>query len=1097
MKKLLFIAILGLIFQSSFAQKWAQMMQQPNANLYEIQKEFYSHKANREMDARKLGNKVDEAEEGENEENESYFIFKRWENFVAPRVYPSGDIGQLVQSGINYQDFLTAYNANNSSLKGGSNMLASTTWTPIGPFGQMGSTTKSGRLNFIRFHPAGTNTIYVGAPAGGLWKSTNGGTSWTTNTDNLAVIGCSDLAIDPTNANIMYLATGDGDAGDTRSIGVLKSTDGGATWATTGLTYGVSSNFLIRRLIINPTNTQILLAATNAGVWRTVNGGTNWSQVVSSGSYDVEFQPGNPNIVYTSGASFRRSTDGGATWTQISAGITTGAQRMQVAVTSNNANYVYAVAANGSNGFMGLYRSTDGGVNFTTMSTSPNILDWNNPPSGSSGQGWYDLALAASPLNANEVVVGGINVWRSTNGGSTWGCIGHWTGSGAPFIHADVHYLEYTTAGTLHGTSDGAVYRYTGSAWTDIEGTMNISQIYKIGCSGVTANKCITGHQDNGSNIWNGASYNASLGGDGMDCFIDRTNDNNMFAEQYNGQLKKSTNGGGSWGSCTSGLSGSANWVTPWKQDPQTANTIYVGLSTLWKSTNLGTSWTTMAALPVTTGAIIEFAVAPNNNQVIYVLKSSGIFKTTNGGTSWTTVTGSVPVGSGAPTFITIDPLDPNNAWVTLSGYSAGNKVFVTTNGGTSWTNFTANLPNIPANCSVYQGGTNDRIYVGMDVGVYYRDASSGTWTLYNTGLPNMPIKDMEISQAASSKIRAASYGRGVWEVDVLPANIPPASTFSVASAAKCAGKPIYLNDQSTNGPTSWSWTVTPMTGVTLNTSTSQNPTLTCNNAGTYTVSMIATNGAGSGPVTVQTIVVTPNPTVTVSLANQTVCANSNVTLTASGAAGYNWSSGGGNAATAVYNVVALSTYTVTGSTAGCTGTAVATVATKTLPVISATGSNTNLCIGQTTTLSASGAASYTWNPGNIVGATMTSSPSVSTTFTCSGTGANGCFGSTTINIFVSPCTGISQVVSNVGIYSVYPNPTSGKLTIQVPVNKAITVTAEMLDLAGKSILKQTINYSAGENSYNLNLGGLSAGMYFLKLNSSEGNPQIIRIIKD
>ncbi|HRD40498.1 MAG TPA: glycosyl hydrolase, partial [Bacteroidia bacterium] len=208
-----------------------------------------------------------------------------------------------------------------------------------------GQLLKSGRLNFITIHPAGSNTLFVGAPAGGLWKSTNGGTSWTTNTDFLTVTGCSDLAIDPSNPDIMYLATGDGDAGDTYSTGILKSTDGGNTWVATGLAWTVNQGRVIRRLIINPTNPQILIAATNVGIYRTTNAGTTWTQVFTTSTHDLEFKPGNPNTVYAGGATFRISNDGGATWATVNAGLpTTGVNRMAVAVTPNDPNYVYVLA---------------------------------------------------------------------------------------------------------------------------------------------------------------------------------------------------------------------------------------------------------------------------------------------------------------------------------------------------------------------------------------------------------------------------------------------------------------------------------------------------------------------------------------------------------------------------------------------------------------------------------------------------------------------------------------------------------------------------------------------------------------------------------
>ncbi len=1089
MKKIIFLLIACFCLNNIFSQEWAQKMQDPNANFYQIQSDFNNYWAVR-----------DNTEKGK-----GYKAFKRWENFVERRVYPTGDLSLLSLTAKNYQEFLDTYQYQNTGNKLTSNsMLASTTWTPVGPMGPLsgsagGQLLKSGRMGFITIDPTNSNNLWVGAPAGGLWKSTNGGTSWTTNTDNLAVIGCSDLAIDPTNTSIMYLATGDGDAGDTRSIGVLKSTNGGNTWAATGLTNAVTNNFTIGRLIINPTNPLIVIAATSGGIYRTINGGTNWTQVATGSTFDLEFKPGTPTTVYAGGTTFRVSSDGGATFVTVNTGIpTTGVNRMAIAVTPADANYVYVLASNSSgNGFQGFYQSINSAAAFTQMATTPNLLGWATAGNDTGGQGWYDLCIAASPLNANEVVTGGVNVWRTTNGGTNWTIYGHWTGSGAPFTHADQHDLDYDAAGTLFNTNDGTVYRRTATAWQEISGTINISQIYKIGLSSLTANKWITGHQDNGTSIWNGTTYNAALGGDGMDCFIDRTNDNNMFGEYYNGALRKSTNGGTSWSTCTTGMTGTAPWVTAWKQDPQVAATLYCGYTNLFKSINSAGSWTQLTALPIT-GSVKEFAIAPSNNQVIYVLKNSGICKTTDGGTTWTNVTGTVPVGSASPEFISIDPLDPNNAWVVLSGYSAANKVFMTTNGGTTWTNFTSNLPNIPANCCVYQPGTSDRIYVGMDVGVYYRDNVSPTWTLYNAGLPNMPLSDMEISPANPTKLVAASYGRGVWIVDVVGALPPPVPVtgFSVTALPKCAGALVPFTDQSTNSPNAWSWSVLPIAGVTIASATSQNPNITFNTAGNYTVTLIASNGSGPGSTFNQVVTVTGLPVIAVSNSVQSVCTGSTVTFTASGATTYAWSNGGGTASTAIYTPATTTVYTVTGTASGCSDLKTATVNLLPLPTINATPNNSVICLGQSVILNATGATTYSWMPGNINGSSVTYTPATSTNYSVTGTDANGCVNTSNVSVNVSICTGVNLFNKNSG-FSLFPNPTNGILTLKMNTAQATNVTVEVMDAAGKIIMKNEFMFSDKIIANEINLEKFANGIYFIKLITSDKATQTIRVIKE
>ena len=1006
MKLRFLLSVIALCVQSSFllAQQWVDALQKPDANLYSIQADFEQYWSTRNT----------------SEKGKGYKAFRRWEYFAQPRVYPSGNLAQLQLTAPNYETFLRNYEMENNNAGkltgGGPNLIASTTWSPNGPFGAINGTAsgqllKSGRLNFITINPTNTLNLWVGAPAGGLWQSTNGGVSWTTNTDQLGVIGCSDLAIDPSNTNIMYLATGDGDAGDTRTIGVLKSTNGGLSWVATGLTNPVTNYLLIRRLLINPSNTQIVMAATNSGIYRTTNGGTSWSVVSGQNTYDLEFKPGDPNIVYASGNNFRISTNGGATFTQITAGLPSiGFQRGAIAVTPHDNNYVYLLTSNSSDsGFQGLYRSTVGGTLFAAMSTSANInlLGWSNAGTDVGGQGWYDLSLAVSPLNKDEVVVGGVNVWRSLNGGGTWGIYGHWTGSGAPFTHADHHELEYATDGTLFNCNDGTVYRRTSTAWQEISGLMNISQIYKIGLSTMTANKWITGHQDNGTSIWSGATYQAGIGGDGMDCFIDRTSDNNIFGSTQNGGFRRSTNGGASWAGATTGLSGTAPWVTVWKQDPQNATRLYAGRQNMFVSNNLAVGWSSLTALPAT-GNITEFAIAPSNNQIIYVLKSNGIYKTTNAGVTWTTVTNGVPVASASPENICIDPTDPNNAWVVLSGYSAGNKVYVTTNGGSSWTNYSANLPNIPANCIVYQPGTNDLVYVGMDVGVYYRSNTSAAWTLYNTGLPNVPVSDMEITAVNNGLLHAATYGRGVWSVSLYAPTGVPNSLFAFPTAYQCVGSTITFSDQSQNSPTSWLWSVMPSAGVQITTSTSQNPSITFPAPGTYTVSMQASNSIGQGTVSTRVVTVANPPVVTVTVLTPNVCLGTPVQLGVSGAATYTWSGGAGSANTATYYPAASSVFSVAATSNSCTVVKTVTVNANSLPQVNISAPQ-NVCPDQQFSLTATGAVTYTWSTASN-GSVYATSISGSTSFSVVGRSQNGCSntGYAFVNVFPLPPVNVS-----------------------------------------------------------------------------------------
>jgi PKD repeat protein len=818
-------AILFFFLSSpSFAQDWVKMMQDPNVNFYQLQEEF-----NKYWDGREI------------ERGKGWKQFRRYEEFAEPRVFPSGD-RSLASRAKAYEEFQKYVKDNPISYS-----RSTAQWQPLGPTGAP-SGGGAGRVNCVRFHPNNSNIMYAGTPAGGLWKTTNGGTDWECLTDYLPVIGTTDVAIDHVNPDVIYIATGDGDAGDTHSIGVLKSTDGGKTWNTTGLTWLVNQQRRINRLLIHPTNNQILLAGTSSGIFRTTDAGITWTSVSSSsGIKDMEFNPGNPNIVYAGSTRFLRSTDNGVTWTAVTSGLpsTSFLSRIAIAVTENDDSYVYIVAGGSDNGFYGLYRSTDNGLTFTERSTSPNILGWNANGGDSGGQAWYDLAIAASPLNKNEIYVGGVNIWRSSNGGSSWNIVAHWTGWGAPYVHADHHDLVFIPGtNTLLNGNDGGVNRTTsgGSSWTDLSANMAIAQIYRLGLSASNESLLLTGHQDNGSNRMNGTSWVEVNGGDGMECFVDRTNNNIMFTSIYYGSFYRSTNGGNSFSGITSGLPGNGAWVTPWLQDPVNANTLYAGFNQIFKTTNQGTSWSQIGTISGS-GTFRSLAVAPSNNQVIYAARTNTIFKTIDGGSTWTNITQGLPASSNMITYIAIDPDDENNIWVTFSGYSANNKVFNSSNGGANWTNISAGLPNLPVNCVVSQKGTNNAIYIGTDVGVYYKEGSE-EWVPYFAGMPNVIVRELEIFYP-SSKIRAATYGRGVWECDLFDSQTP-AANFTVDRKEVCLGTSVQFTDLSVGTPSGWSWS---FPGGTPSSSTEQNPVVTYDLAGKYDVTLIITNNVGDQTV--------------------------------------------------------------------------------------------------------------------------------------------------------------------------------------------------------------------------------------------------------
>jgi photosystem II stability/assembly factor-like uncharacterized protein len=641
-------------------------------------------------------------------------------------------------------------------------------WTSLGPYQWLSISYNPGigRMYNAVPHPYSSNILYTGGASGGLWISQNGGANWVTVTDNLEVLGVSGICIHPTNPGIMYIATGDGDGGANYSIGVLKSTTGGFTWNTTGLSYPVSQGVRINKLMMSPADPDKLIAGANNGIYVTTNAGANWTNVLSSVTRDMEFHPSNPNIIYAAGTLFYKSTNGGANFTQSGAGIpTSGINRLAIGVSPAGTNYVYALASSSSNsGFQGFYRSTNSGDNFVLTTNTPNILGYSPDGSSTGGQGTYDLCVAVSPINVNEVFTGGINIWKSTNAGNDFTCNTYWVYPPTSFgyVHADVHTLDFI-GNVLYTGTDGGFFKSTnfGANWIDLSAGLATTQFYRFGGTPMNPDLLIGGTQDNGTNRYTGV-WTHVLGADGMEAAVDYTNPNTMYCSIQNGGLRRSFNGGNSFQSMVNNITGSGAWVTPFVLDPVNPQTIYAGFQDVWRSTDQGSFWTKLTDYNGSTFRLL--AVAKSNNNYIYAATLNTIYRSTNMGDNWTDITAGLPGNS--KTYIAISSTDPNELWVTLSGYTAGEKVYRSTNAGDNWQNISGTLPNLPANTIIYLNP--DRLFIGMDVGVFYTDVTMNDWEPFITGLPNVEISEFEIHEG-TEKIRAATYGRGIWESPIPP----------------------------------------------------------------------------------------------------------------------------------------------------------------------------------------------------------------------------------------------------------------------------------------------------------------------------------------
>jgi photosystem II stability/assembly factor-like uncharacterized protein len=759
---LLLTNIIAFGQESKPSTKWIQMMEDPTISLFETKKEFDEYWTGKQI-----------------EKGKGYKQFLRWENYMFPRVYPSGDVTLPSQTSRNFIEWEKKFGS-----KSDEKAVVFSAWTSIGPNGKpIGSKAGAGRLNFLRFHPTIAGTMLVGTPNGGLWKTVNSGSSWTTNTGFLPSIGVADLAIHPTTPQTMYLATGDNHSFSSYSIGVYKTINGGTNWTPTAFTANVAAGLLIRKLVINPSNPQIMWAATNQGIYRTLDGFQTAPTLVQAGSfYDLELKPGTPSVVYIAGNSFMRSTNSGLNFTTIYSVIPAdyNIRRIEIAISPSNVNRVYLQIGGDNNGLEGIYSSSDSGLNFLKVKDGLNPNTFGYSPTGADlgGQAHYANGLAVSPISDAVLFGGSVNIWSSINSGVNWTIKGHWDQlGGLPFVHADIHDIQFLPGSgtTLFVLNDGGIVKSTdgGTTWTDISSNLSIAQMYRIAPSATNPSMILAGHQDNGTNQANGAVWSNILGGDGMDCLIDRTNSANYIFSFQNGGYYSII--AGSYVSLNAGLPYGAGveWLSTIQQDPVNANTIYAGgRSNLYKSPNFGGTWTQLGNIGGT-GNVIEFAVSPSNPQILYVLKVGGIFKSINGGMNWTNVIGTTAVNNPptalVPTSIAISPTNPNKIWVSYSGYNANAKVYASTNGGTSWVNLSTGLPNIPVNIIRLVPNLSDEVLaVGTDVCIYSKNGT-GNWSMVSGGsMPRVAVRDIKFTgTGASLKMYAATFGRGAYTCNI------------------------------------------------------------------------------------------------------------------------------------------------------------------------------------------------------------------------------------------------------------------------------------------------------------------------------------------
>jgi photosystem II stability/assembly factor-like uncharacterized protein len=737
----------------------------------------------------------------DNEDDNELAKFNRWFHLVEVRCYPSGNLPR--------PDVILAAQHKAKSKRANKQTTGAPAWQPVGPTKVPTNHNGIGRINCIVIDPQDTNKLYVGAACGGVSISHDGGTTWVSNSDNFPSLSVADIAVNPLHTDTLYAATGDGYGYETGgfnifwgglySAGVMKSTDGGATWHTTGLSYLQTSRDIIQRLLIHSRNPNILMAATRNGIYRTTDAGATWSLVDGGHVFSMAFRPGSPDTVYAvNNSNLRVSYDAGANWQTLHLGINPTGDRCTIAVSPVAPNAIWVLDANDK-----IQWSHNGGNVFYTA----------NPPDTANFYGYYDRVLAVSPTDSNYVIAFGMIMAVSSNGGGAWSRL-----NPTNDVHVDNHAATFNplNAATIYTGNDGgiSVTHDGGASWKNLGSGLMISQIYRMSSSQQNPYIMICGLQDNGTFCNNGTNWLWRTGGDGEACAIHPWNDYLQVSSSQNGNFYISYDQGLNF-TYLHITSQTGDWTAPVIFDPSNQSTIYFGFKDIFATYDQGSSFVNLTHTTPFSGGATCLAIAPSSSNVIYAADKGTIYNTLNAGTTWTNVRGNLP--NLAITDIAVDPRDSMVVYVTLSGYTDGSKLFMSTTGGTTWINISSDLPNLPANCIAIDSSTPGAMFVGTDIGVYYTDSSQTGWTIYNTGLPNVIIDDLEVNWG-NYNIRAATFGRGVWECKLKKDK--PTGVTSI-DPAKAVGIRVFPNPTTNNWrllfqkqqPTSYSVKVTDLAG--------------------------------------------------------------------------------------------------------------------------------------------------------------------------------------------------------------------------------------------------------------------------------------------
>lgn len=663
-------------------------------------------------------------------------------------------------------------------------LLGGGQWQPIGPNptdsyfpNNWGMT--SGRINAVTVSPADAQLILIGGATGGIWRSTNGGGSFTPVSDNHVDLAVGSIAFAPSDPNIVYAGMGDKGAGYI-GTGVLKSTNSGISWnrINNSTLPGRARN---TKILVHPTNPNLVYAAQSQGenfargFYYSTDGGVSWTRSLSGVANDLVQHPTQAGTLYLAmqindtgpgTAGVYKSTNSGVSWTQVYTSPGGSPQNIKIATTPAAPLNLYVLTHDGA--APRIERSTDEGATWTNLGVGAGF---------DGGQFWYNCYLFVDAANPNVFYVGTRDLWRSTDGGANYTNLTRsfaLNGTYTPFdskAHPDQHhfYQSPATPNTFYIANDGGLWRSTdaGATFANLNATLSLTMFTSIDLHPANAAISYGGTQDNGTQRRTAAlSWAEFSAGDGGQTVIDPVDPSIVYTTYVRHSISRYNNNGTTFGGGLGNSSVFGNdrvaFYPPLVGNDLNSN-LYFGTYRLYISTNRGASWTAPGGATDLTngGTLSSIGVGKANINTIYTGSSDGrLMVSTNAGVNWTNRSTGLP--NRFIKSITVSPTNSDIAYVTVSGFGSGH-VFKTTNAGANWTDISGNLPDIPTNALLISPSNPSTIYVGTDVGVFRSTTDGTTWATFNSGMP--PVIVTEFDSQAGGLIQAATYGRGAYQI--------------------------------------------------------------------------------------------------------------------------------------------------------------------------------------------------------------------------------------------------------------------------------------------------------------------------------------------